>query len=91
MGKTGESPALSRNCNPDLGEARIPTLIVALDTFVERGTRAIARNHAPLVYRDKGIFVKAPLPPTLFDNKVGIFYSPQTWQRRRSCSKKSIY
>jgi hypothetical protein len=37
MGKTGESPALSRNCNPSLGEARIPALIAALNTFEERG------------------------------------------------------
>jgi hypothetical protein len=36
-GKSGESPALSRNCNPDFGEARIPSLIEALKTFEERG------------------------------------------------------
>jgi hypothetical protein len=37
MGKTGESPALSRNCNPGPGEARIPALTVALNAFEERG------------------------------------------------------
>ena len=62
MGKSGESPALSRNCNPNFGEARIPALAVALKAFEERGEEQWSEDRAPLVTTDKGFFGKSPRP-----------------------------
>ena len=71
MGKSGSSPALSRNCNPKIGEARIPALVVALDTFEERGEEQWLEDHDPLVVIGKGFF--QPTPPTIEVNQVGVF------------------
>jgi hypothetical protein len=59
MGKSGESPALSRNCNPSFGEARIPAPVAAPNTFAERGVEQWSEDHDPLVTIDKGVSAKA--------------------------------
>lgn len=82
MGKSGESPALSRNCNPGFGEARTPTPVVALSAFEERGVEQWPEDHDPLVTTDKGVFAEPASPDRTCQRGRDFLFAPQKGENR---------